>query len=377
MICFRMYKTMSFVHTNSRNFHQKNGEIGMTEKTKKILGITGITLAVYLGMKYLLPAVAPFFVAFLLARWIYPLASRLEKKLPVNKGMITLVILLVGTGAVAFTGWFLGVKLCEQIRSVVHHLEYYKEQVNHMAQCCCDVAESTFGVDGRQMMQFLEQNMNRAQRQIQEYVVPGLVQHSVEYAMGLLKILGVFFLVFIAVLLIMKDYDAIREKLQRCRGYQRMVNIFDRLWRLGGAYLKAQGLIMLVIMAICVLGLWMIGNPYALLVGILIGLLDVLPFIGTGTVFIPWALICVIRGDFFYAAAYFTVFVVTNITREYLEPKLLGDKMGVYPIIIALVVYAGLYIFGVSGVILGPLSLLVILECIREIWGTEKADGAS
>ena len=51
--------------------------------------------------------------------------------------------------------------------------------------------------------------------------------------------------------------------------------------------------------------------------------------------------------------------------------------MGVYPIIIALVVYAGLYIFGVSGVILGPLSLLVILECIREIWGTEKADGAS
>ena len=100
MICFRMYKTMSFVHTNSRNFHQKNGEIGMTEKTKKILGITGITLAVYLGMKYLLPAVAPFFVAFLLARWIYPLASRLEKKLPVNKGMITLVILLVGTGAV-------------------------------------------------------------------------------------------------------------------------------------------------------------------------------------------------------------------------------------------------------------------------------------
>jgi undecaprenyl-diphosphatase len=66
----------------------------MTDKAKKILGITGITLAVYLSMKYLLPAVAPFLIAFLLARWIYPLADRMEKKMPVNKGLITLGILL-------------------------------------------------------------------------------------------------------------------------------------------------------------------------------------------------------------------------------------------------------------------------------------------
>ena len=90
---------------------------------------------------------------------------------------------------------------------------------------------------------------------------------------------------------------------------------------------------------------------------------------GTGTIFIPWALLCVLRSDFFHAAAYFPLFLVANTTREYLEPKLLGDKMGIYPIVIALVVYAGLYIFGVSGVILGPVSLLIVLECVRELWG--------
>lgn len=344
----------------------------MGEKTKKVLGITGITLAVYLGMRYLLPAVAPFFVAFLLARWIYPLADRLEKKLPVNKGLITLVILLAGTAAAAFSGWFLGVKLCEQIRSVIAHLEYYKGQVNEMALGCCRAAERTFGVDGDQVMLFLEQNMNRAQRHIQDYAMPGVVQHSVEYAVGFLKALGGFFLIFIAILLIMKDYDAIRERLRECRGYQRAVNIFERLWGLGGAYLKAQFTIMLIVIVICILGLWMTGNPYALLLGILIGVLDMLPFIGTGTIFIPWSLLCLLRGDFFHAAAYFTLFIVTSAVREYLEPRLLGHKMGVYPIVIALVVYAGIYIFGVTGVLLGPMSLLIILECVREIWGGEE-----
>lgn len=343
----------------------------MTGKTKKILGITGITLAVYLGMRYLLPAVAPFFAAFLLARWIYPLADRLEKKLPVNKGLITLVILLAGTAAAGFAGWFLGSRLCRQIRSVVSHLEYYKGQVNEIAMGCCRTVERTFGVDGDQAMMFLTRNMNRAQQHIREYAMPGLVQHSVEYAVGFLKVLGGFFLIFIAILLIMKDYDAIRERLRECRGYRRAVNIFERLWGLGGAYLKAQFTIMVIVIVICVAGLWMTGNPYALLMGLLIGVLDVLPFIGTGTILVPWSLICLLRGDFFHAAAYFTLFIVASTAREYLEPRLLGDKMGVYPIVIALVVYAGIYIFGVTGVILGPMSLLIILECVREIWGDE------
>lgn len=344
----------------------------MGEKAKKILGITGITLAVYLGMRYLLPAVAPFFVAFLLAHWIYPLAARLEKRLPVNKGVITLVILLAGTGAICFSGWFLGARLCEQIRSVVSRLEYYEAQVNEAAMQCCRAAERAFGVDGGQVMIFLEQNMDRAGVHIREYAMPGLVQHSVEYAVGFMKVLGCFFLIFIAVLLIIKDYDAIRGRLREYRGYQRAVNIFQRLWRLGGAYLKSQLIIMLIIIVVCVLGLWMTGNPYALLVGILIGALDVLPFIGTGTVFVPWSLLCLLRGDFFHAAAYFTLFILASGVREYLEPRLLGDRMGVYPIVIALVVYAGIYLFGVSGVLLGPMSLLVILECVREIWGSEK-----
>ena len=72
------------------------------------------------------------------------------------------------------------------------------------------------------------------------------------------------------------------------------------------------------------------------------------------------------RGDFFHAAAYLTFFLITNSTRDFLEPRLLGEKLGVYPIVIAVVVYVGICIFGPTGVLLGPLMLLVIREVVRE-----------
>ena len=110
----------------------------------------------------------------------------------------------------------------------------------------------------------------------------------------------------------------------------------------------------------------MLGNSYALLAGILIGFLDALPFIGTGTVLLPWAVVELIRGKIWRAVAYVILFLICNSTRDFLEPRLLGEKLGVYPIVIAVVVYAGICIFGAFGVLLGPLMLLIIREISRE-----------
>lgn len=339
----------------------------MTERTVKLLEKTGIILAVYLSMKYLLPVVAPFFVALLLARLVYPLAARLEKKLPLRKGTITLFLLLAGAAAVLAAGWYLGTQLLAQIRSVVAKLPYYREQASEMAMGCCRMAERTLGVDGDAAYVFLAANMERAQVYVKDHTVPGLVKNSMAWALGALKVVGGAFLIFVAVLLIVKDYDEIRTKLENYRYWQKLKRIFGRLWSLGGAYLKAQLIIMLTVIVLCVIGLWLTGSSYALLLGILIGILDALPFVGTGAVFVPWSLICLLRADFIHAAAYFTIFILASAVREYLEPRLLGERMGVYPIVIALVVYAGVCLYGAVGVLLGPLSLLIILECIREL----------
>lgn len=342
----------------------------MVEKIKKIFNIMGITLAVYLSMKYLLPIVAPFFAAYLLVRCIYPLATKAGEKLHLKKQTISMLILLLGTILIGAAIWVLVIKLCGQIRGVIEHLEYYEVEIERMLTSCCSMIERTFGIDAENVMDYLKGQVETAAGQIESYLLPNLLQHSMLCAMIIIKSLGVFFLIFIAVILLMRDYDEIKEKLENYRGYKKMMNIIDRLWSLGGEYLKAQGIIMLIVIVICVVGLWITGNSYFLLVGIIIGILDVLPFIGTGTILIPWAVLCVFQGDFYHAAAYVTIFVIANTTREYLEPRMLGDKLGVYPIVIAMVVYVGIRIYGVSGILLGPLTLLTIIECVREIYGS-------
>ncbi|MDO5422128.1 MAG: AI-2E family transporter [Eubacteriales bacterium] len=346
----------------------------MSETVRKILSVTGIVLAVYLGMKYLLALAAPFFVAWILVRLLYPLAGRLKKYLPFKQGTLTVILLGVFLVLAGVGVWYLASSLFSQIRSVLANLDVYEAKLQEVLGGCCRLVEDTFGIQKEDTMRFVNQNLNYLEARVEEHVVPNLFQNSIRYLSTAMEWAGVLFVIFVAVTLIVKDYEEIRGKLKQYPLYRHGMRVVGRLWTLGGAWLKAQALIMLVVIVICVAGLMLLGNPYALLVGILIGLLDALPFLGTGTVLLPWAVICMIQRDFYHGIAYLVLFLVANTVREYLEPRLIGEKMGVYPIVIAVVVYLGICIYGPTGVVLGPLSLLVILEILREM-GVSKREG--
>lgn len=338
----------------------------MNATARKAIGIAGITAAVYLVMKYMLVYIAPFLVAFLIVRLLNPAAERLGRYLPVKKGTIVFLMMLCSLLLAGFGMWFLGARLFAQIRSVVMRIDEYEAGLERAIDGCCRMIQDHLGIESAAVRRILYQNIDRMTEKIQVVNVTQVFQNSFRYAMILFRWFGTFFLVFVAVLLIVKDYDAICGRLEKYQLWQKMVRVGTRLWTLAGVWLRAQLVILLVVTVECVAGLWILKNPYALLAGIVIGALDALPFIGTGTVLLPWAALWIVRGDFFHAAAYATLFLVTNSTREFMEPKLLGNKLGVYPIVIAVVVYAGLCMFGPAGVLFGPLMLLLVIEISRE-----------
>ena len=97
------------------------------------------------------------------------------------------------------------------------------------------------------------------------------------------------------------------------------------------------------------------GRPLvSLLLGLAVGLLDALPFIGTGTVLIPWAIILLLQGSYFGALGHFLLFVVTDLARELLEPRLIGESLGIHPILMLLSVYLGFFFYGIFGFLLVP-----------------------
>ncbi len=90
--------------------------------------------------------------------------------------------------------------------------------------------------------------------------------------------------------------------------------------------------------------------------------MDMLPFIGTGLVLMPLAFWQILNGYYAKAVICVILYVVCALTREFLEPKLIGEKMGIFPVAILFSVYAGVKLFGVFGIVKGPLALITIYE---------------
>ena len=55
-------------------------------------------------------------------------------------------------------------------------------------------------------------------------------------------------------------------------------------------------------------------------------------------------------------------------SRELMEPKLVGDKLGMRPLAVIVSVYMGLQIYGLGGIVLGPLSYILVREIWRELF---------
>ena len=152
----------------------------------------------------------------------------------------------------------------------------------------------------------------------------------------------------------MKDYRKIRARLEKFRWFVAAEEICGEIGKMVWGYLKAQAIILTVISILCGTGLWLVDIRHGIATGVLAGLLDALPFIGTGCVLVPVAL-------------WQLMYCVCALAREFLEPKLIGKRMGIYPVVILLAIYTGIKIYGLSGVILGPFSFLIIREIYRKI----------
>ena len=104
-----------------------------------------------------------------------------------------------------------------------------------------------------------------------------------------------------------------------------------RLIMTGSAWLRTQLVIMLVTACLCALGLLLIRNPYSILLGAVIGVLDALPLFGAGAVLIPWSVVAMAQGHFYQGGVLALLFLICCLTREFLEARLMGGKMGLSP----------------------------------------------
>lgn len=332
--------------------------------------MAGIVAGVYLGFRYVLPVAIPFLVGWGLAVWLHPLSAGIEKKLHVKKSMAGGFFMLLLLAAAGLLLWAGVDTLVGQLKAWLSNLPQAEGEFYQFVDECCCAIEDTLGISQAESRKFILSSIERMQENFTEGLGTTVVFQATDYLKGLVAVASGIIVAFISGVLFLKDLEDIRRLLRTYRFYPRWRRVLKRLRQTCVTYLKAQLLIMAAVALICTAMLWAMKSPYYLLFGIGLGVLDALPIIGTGLFLYPSMLIFFLKGQTGLAVWCLAIEVVTTLVREFMEPRLIGDKLGVYPVVVMAAIYLGFVVFGVSGFVLGPVALSLVYGIGKEwdIW---------
>ncbi len=348
----------------------------MVEKWKenKFITLFLITGAVYFFMRFLFPLVAPVVTAVLIITICNPLLHFLRKKLHIRKQYVMTGIMLILAALLGLGIWGIFMWLSRNVPCWVNSLDIFEEQFCMVVKKCCQTMEDYIGLDAVYIENVILEQVTVFIDDFQLQTMPDILNESWQYAKYIGTIGGFFAVLFISVILLAKDYDSIIAKMAETEELRIILEVIEKVLKYIGTYLKAQLMIMLAIGLTSGITLWLLKIDYGFLWGILAGILDALPFIGTGIVLIPMAVWQLINGYVGRAVGCVILYAVCALIRECLEPKLIGKKVGMYPIAILISIYAGIRLFGLGGIIKGPLGLVIIYQLYLS---TRKVQGRS
>lgn len=346
-----------------------------TEKARKYGTFFVVIIGVYVFMKYLSPVLSPFLFAFLIAGVLNRLAGKIPIKVRKHYLAGAIFIFFSVLFVVAFLS--LGTWLFQKCGDLAGRVPVYENEFYLLLSDCCDRLERGLGVDGEEIEAFVIEQMDFFAENMEVKIFPAVMNKSVGYMKTVGGIFAYFGITMIAVFLMLKDYEKLVVWMLGNEDFDGIWEVADKVLHYIKTYIKAQGSILLLISILCGSVLWMLGLEGGLWYGLLTGVMDVLPFIGTGIMLVPLALFQFLKGNYVAAVIVLCLYGGCALLRELLEPKLIGNKVGIWPVGILLAVFAGMRLFGIPGIIKGPISFVIIYETGRYLFQKHKTDNYS
>lgn len=317
-----------------------------------------VSFAMYLVIKYVLPIIWPFLLAFFISVVLNKCVLFFNKKLHFNKTFSRFLVFFL-----VFLGFLLLIfivfySFLEQIHGILENMDVYLVQLDGGLRSVCHRVEETLGVDTGN---FYDTIMVQAKN-----IGLNILGSTKHIATGTVNFIILIVLVFTAIIYMTKDMEKINLFFSQCYFSREILFVKRLLKKVFGAYIKTQLILISIISVICVIGLFILKHPYSLGLGILIGFMDALPLFGVGTVLLPWTIYQLAVGDYFYGAMLFTMFVLSYVVREYLEPRIMGNNIGLHPVVSLIAIYVGFRLFGFFGLFIGPFMFVFIYEIMKK-----------
>lgn len=342
-----------------------------------------VALAILLSIIFLVPRLLLFFFPFVIGWMIALIASPFvrffEEKVKLKRKAGSAFVIIVVIGLVVLLLYLLITKLCHEVVGLVNSLpELWENAEKDFAQ----IGEK-LNIIYKRLPVNVQSSLNSFTDQIGSYVgeLLGELGTPTIIAVGnFAKQLPSILISTIMALLFSYFYVAERKEINEWFRTHTPKNLQDRyhlikgsMLKAVGGYFKAQLKIEVWMYLLLVIGLSILRVDYALLIAIGIAFLDFLPFFGTGTVMVPWAIIKILSSDYQMAVGLLIIWGVGQLARQIIQPKIVGDSMGVPSIPTLLLLYVGYKLSGVIGMIIAiPLGLIIYTMYEEGVFDTTK-----
>ena len=342
-----------------------------------------IALVIVLLFVFVVPKIVIFFMPFVVG-WIIscianPLVHFLESKIKIRRKAGTVVVVVLVIGAVVGIGYFLISILTRQLLGFIDSLPQMWEGLERDISNVWNVIDGTF----RSISPTWIETLQAAGNVIGE-TIKGIPTNAKAVASdGVSGVIGSIANAVIGVIMCMlssyffiaeRDYVfQFAKKVIPESVYSRYGVVYKSLRQAVGGYFKAQFKIEIWIYLLIFIGLTILGVNYAFLIAFVIAALDFLPFFGTSIVFVPWAILKVISGDYFMAIGFVVIWGVSQLVRQLIQPKIVGDSIGMPSIPTLILLYIGYKVAGVIGMILAvPIGIIVVNMYEAGLFDTPK-----
>lgn len=333
----------------------------------------------------------PFVIALLLAFLINPMVDLLERrgKIPRPFAVALSILFLIGVLAA-----FIALLVNELVQGVVYiasvlpgnfqEIVSFVEElfVSHVMPLYNQLEDLFKDLNKDQQTTVLDniQSIGTTVTTAVTDILQSLVEGIRSIIVSLPTILTVLVFSMLATFFISKDWykfinwlkKKVRSDIQKSIG-----TVYVDLRRALFGFLKAQLTLISMTAVIVLIGLFILRVDYAITIAIIIGLVDLLPYLGTGAIFVPWMIYSFLTGNYALTIGLSILYGVVVIQRQVMEPKVLSSNIGLDPLATLIALFVGFQLFGFIGLIIGPV-LLVVLKTLyqanvfKDIWGYIK-----
>ncbi len=337
-----------------------------TRVLKNILYVVLILLGLYIALELSI-FYMPFLIAFIISLMIEPAIKKIMKKTHLTRRTSSIIIfVLVSVIIIGGLAWLL-ITLFSESSSLLQSLNDYFDKLYVQFQNLINYFDFDNIHLSDEILEVIQNSTGDFLTTASDWL-RNILNNLINFVTSIPSIAICIGITVIALYFICVDkiyiLDQIEHHLPRLWVKKISIHLKELIQTLGG-YLKAEATLILVSFIISLIGLYILqivgfNIQYPLLMALFIGFVDALPILGSGTVMIPWAIICALNGDINLGIAIIVLLIIMSVVRQVLEPKLVSKNIGVHPIFTLIAMYTGFKVIGIIGLLVGPIVLIIV-----------------